>query len=263
MKSLLLMLALLPLTAYADEAAIRNTLAERNPNLKIERIGASPVAGVFEIVTKDKRIFYTDGKADYVFAGPLIETATRANLTEQRMEALNMVHYASLPFDKSIPVVRGNGARKLAVFTDPDCPYCQQLEKELALLNDITVYVFLYPIASLHPDAEKHAKAIWCAPDRAKSWAAHMLEGKPQNGDTQCKNPVDALVALGNGLGIAGTPTLVFPNGKRVSGAQSAGQLDTLLKANAIPDKKQPGDLLIQANRENSPAPLTAEGTMR
>lgn len=237
MKRLLLVLALLPLTAQADEAAIRNTLVERNPNIKIERVGASPVAGVFEIVTKDKQIFYTDAKADYVFAGPLIETATRTNLTEQRMEALSAINYASLPFDKAIPIVRGNGARKLAVFTDPDCPYCQQLEKELALLTDITVYVFLYPIASLHPEAERHAKAIWCAPDRAKSWTAHMLEGKPQNGDTQCKNPVDALIALGNGLGITGTPTMVFPNGKRVSGTQSAGQIDALLKANAVAAK--------------------------
>lgn len=239
MKRLLPLLALLSLTVHADEAAIRQTLIERNPGIKIERVSVSPVAGVFEIVTKDKQIFYTDGKADYVFAGPLIETATRINLTEQRKEALNVINYASLPFDKAIPIVRGNGARKLAVFTDPDCPYCQQLEKELALLTDITVYVFLYPIVSLHPEAEKHAKAIWCAPDRAKSWAAHMLQRKPQNGNTQCNNPVDGLVALGNGLGITGTPTMVFPSGKQVSGALSAGQIDALLKANAEQLKKQ------------------------
>lgn len=64
-----------------------------------------------------------------------------------------------------------------------------------------------------------------------------MLEGKPQNGDAHCKNPVDALIALGNGLGITGTPTMVFPNGKRVSGTQSAGQIDALLKANAVAAK--------------------------
>lgn len=236
-KYLVLALAAVATTLHADEPALRKTLTERNPAIKIEKIYVSPIAGVFEVVTQEKQVFYTDAKGDYVLTGSLIETATRNNLTRQRIEGLNVVNFASLPFKKAIPIVRGNGSRKLAVFSDPDCPYCKQLEKELALLDDVTIYVFLYPIASLHPEATKHAKAIWCAPNRAKSWTAHMLEGKQPTGDGKCDNPVDEIVALGNSLGIVGTPTMIFANGKRVSGSQSAGQIEALLKTSVVAAK--------------------------
>lgn len=236
-KYLIFALAAMTTSLQAEELTLRKTLTERSPALKIDKIHASPIAGVFEVVTGDRKVFYTDAKGDYVLTGNLIETATRNNLTRQRIEGLNVVNFESLPFAKAIPVIRGNGSRKLAVFSDPDCPYCKQLEKELALLNDVTIYVFLYPIASLHPEAIQHAKAIWCAPDRARSWTAHMLEGKQPSGDGKCDTPVDEIVALGSSIGINGTPTMIFANGKRVSGSQSAGQIEALLKTSVVATK--------------------------
>lgn len=234
---LALLMAVMAASVQAEESTLRKTLTERSPLLKIEKIHATPIAGVFEVVTGDRQVFYTDAKGDYVLTGHLIETATRNNLTRQRIEGINVVNFESLPFAKAIPVVRGNGSRKLAVFSDPDCPYCKELEKELALLNDVTIYVFLYPIASLHPEATKHAKAIWCAPDRARSWNAHMLEGKQPSGAGTCDDPVDELVALGSSLGINATPTMIFANGKRVTGSQSAGQIEALLKTSIVATK--------------------------
>lgn len=236
-KYLPLALAMIASSLHADETTLRRTLTERSPILKIENIHATPIPGVFEVVTQDRQVFYTDAKGDYVLTGNLIETATRNNLTRQRIEGLNVVDFASLPFNKAIPFVRGKGTRKLAVFSDPDCPYCKELEKELALLDDVTLYVFLYPIASLHPEAVKHARAMWCAPDRARSWTAHMLDGKPPSGDGQCDNPVDEIVALGNSLGINATPTMIFADGKRVSGSQSAAQIEAWLRASAAAAK--------------------------
>lgn len=237
-RYLMLAMAVMATTLHADEpAALRKTLTERSPTLKIEKIHATPIPGVFEVVTQEKQVFYTDARGDYVLTGNLIETATRNNLTRERIEGLNVVDFASLPFNKAIPIIKGKGSRKLAVFSDPDCPYCKQLEKELALLDDVTIYVFLYPIASLHPEATKRAKAIWCAPDRAKSWSAHMLEGKQPSGDGKCDNPVDELVALGDRLGVNATPTMIFANGKRVSGSQSAGQIEALLKTSVVAAK--------------------------
>lgn len=237
-RYLMLAMAVMATTLHADEpAALRKTLTERSPTLKIEKIHATPIPGVFEVVTQEKQVFYTDARGDYVLTGNLIETATRNNLTRERIEGLNVVDFASLPFKKAIPIVKGKGSRKLAVFSDPDCPYCKQLEKELALLDDVTIYVFLYPIASLHPEATKRAKAIWCAPDRAKSWSAHMLDGRQPSGDGKCDNPVDELVALGDRLGVNATPTMIFANGKRVSGSQSAGQIEALLKTSVVAAK--------------------------
>lgn len=236
-KYLMLAMAMMATSLHADELVLRKTLTERSPILKIEKIHATPIQGVFEVVTQERQVFYTDAKGDYVLTGNLIETATRNNLTRQRIEGLNVVDFASLPFNKAIPVIKGKGSRKLAVFSDPDCPYCKQLEKELALLDDVTIYVFLYPIASLHPEATKHAKAIWCAPDRAKSWTAHMLDGKQPSGDGKCDNPVDEIAALGSSLSIDATPTMIFADGTRVSGSQSAGQIEAWLKTSVVATK--------------------------
>ena len=75
----------------------------------------------------------------------------------------------TLPLDQAIKIVRGNGSRKIAIFEDPNCGYCKRFERDLAGVNDITVYVFLYPILS--PDSMEKSKAIWCSADRGQGLA--------------------------------------------------------------------------------------------
>jgi hypothetical protein len=73
----------------------------------------------------------------------------------------------------------GQGQRRsqAAIFEDPDCPYCKVLEKTLKEVNNLTVFVFLFPIDQLHPEAAAKSRAVWCAPDRAKAWADTMHTG--------------------------------------------------------------------------------------
>jgi thiol:disulfide interchange protein DsbC len=135
-----------------------------------------------------------------------------------------------LPLNQAIKVVKGNGSRKLAVFSDPDCPFCKQLEQQaLVGLNDVTIYTFLFPLAELHPDAANKAKAIWCAQDRTRAWQDWMLNGQLPKGATTCATPVEENAELGKKLGIRGTPLLIFANGKRVSGAIPAQEIEARL----------------------------------
>ena len=129
--------------------------------------------------------------------------------------------------------MRGNGERALAVFADPDCPYCHNLEKELAGLTDVTIYTFLYPLTSLHPDAKNKAHAIWCAADRSETWHDWMILDKPAPAPAAdcAQDPVDDLLALGARLKIVSTPVLFTENGHRVSGARSAAEINALLAA--------------------------------
>ncbi|NWG87678.1 MAG: DsbC family protein [Hydrogenophilaceae bacterium] len=230
MKRLLpFILCLVPVHALADEAQIRQTLGERYPAIKITSIQPSPVAGIYEVLAGGKLV-YVDQTGDYLLMGPILDTRSKTNLTQKRLDDLRMVKFDSLPFDKAIPIVKGNGARKVAVFSDPDCPFCKRLEKELALLDNITVYVFLNPIASLHPEAPARSNEIWCSADRAKSWRDYMLEGKKPAASGKCDTPVNDILALAEKIGVEGTPALVFPNGKRVDGAISAAQIEELLQ---------------------------------
>jgi thiol:disulfide interchange protein DsbC len=217
---------------HADNARLRSTLEERMPGVKIGQISPGPMPGLFEVVVNGINVMYTDKKGELAFIGNLVNLKTQENLTKKRAEALAFVDFSQIPLAQAIVKVKGDGSRKLVVFSDPDCPYCKQLEKELAFLNNVTIYTMLYPLEELHPDARKKSAAVWCAADRAKAWDDLMLYGKePAAAADECKTPLDEINKLAQRLSITGTPGLVFENGKLVPGTLKTEQIEELLKA--------------------------------
>jgi thiol:disulfide interchange protein DsbC len=186
------------------------------------------------------QIVYTDATADYLFVGSLVDTQTRENLTEARLNDHGKIDFGTLPLDRAIKVVKGNGSRVFAVFSDPDCPFCQELEKNLLSVTDMTMYVFLFPIASLHPQAPAKAHSIWCAKDRAAAWNQWMREKKLPPAASCGGDPIDALQKLGDNLHINSTPTLFFANGRRVAGAISTKELEGLLASSGAAKSSPP-----------------------
>ncbi len=215
---------------------IKEALKSRFTDIEIIDVKPSPVPGIYEVFTGDD-IAYSNATGDYVFLGSLMDTRARTNLTNERVNERNAVAFDTLPLGQAIKVVKGNGKRRMVVFSDPDCPYCKQLERTLAGVNDVTVYNLLYPITSLHPDAENKAHSIWCATDRVSAWTSWMREQQaPKAVPAPCKDdPVSSLQDLGRKLRVSSTPTLLFPSGKRVSGALPADSLEPLLNAPAAP----------------------------
>jgi len=219
-------------SAQANESVIRKALTQQFPGANIASVQKTPYSGLFEVYL-DGQLIYVDAKAQYVFTGDVIDLKQRSNLTQARMNQLQAVKWDSLPLGDALKVVKGNGARKLVVFSDVDCPYCRKFEEELAKVDNITVYTFLYPIEGLHPKAVQTSKQIWCAPDRNKAWDQYITRGTVPNNDGKCANPVEATIALGAKLKVSGTPTIIFANGQRVPGMVPAAQLEKLLTAHA------------------------------
>lgn len=219
-------------SAQANETAIRKALTQQFPGANIASVEKTPYSGLFEVYL-DGQLIYVDAKAQYVFAGDVIDLKSRSNLTQARLNRLQAIKWDTLPLNNALKTVKGKGERKLVVFSDVDCPYCRKFEAELAKVDNITVYTFLYPIAGLHPKAVQTSKQIWCAPDRNKAWDEYITRGSVPANDGKCANPVDATIKLGNQLKVSGTPTLVFANGVRVPGMVPAAQLERLLAANA------------------------------
>ncbi|MEW5967708.1 MAG: DsbC family protein [Pseudomonadota bacterium] len=218
--------------AQANEAAIRKALTAQFPGAQIVSVTKTPYSGLFEVYL-DGQLVYTDAKGQYVFIGEVVDLKNRSNLTQQRLSRLQAVNWDTLPLKDALKTVKGKGERRLVVFSDVDCPYCRKFEEELAKVDNITVYTFLYPVEGLHPKAVQTSKQIWCAPDRNKAWDDYIAFGTVPKNDGKCANPVDATVALGQRLRINGTPTLIFANGVRVPGMVPAAQLERLLAANA------------------------------
>jgi thiol:disulfide interchange protein DsbC len=215
----------------ADVAGkIRATLHERIPDLQIQAIHKGPIAGLYELNT-GAELLYTNDTGTLIFAGRVIDTKSRQDLTTDRWNTLNAIAFDSLPLDLAIKTVRGDGSRKLVVFADPLCPYCQQLEQQMQGINNVTIYTFLYPIETIHPGASAKAVGIWCSKDRSSAWSKWMLQ-KVDPGDTRCKGaPIDKLQALGDKLHIDSTPTMFTADGKRTRGAIKQSEIEQLLAA--------------------------------
>lgn len=235
----LAMLVLLSGAACADESTIRAEIAKKFPKATIDGVTRMPI-GLYEVVV-DGEILYTDAEFSFLIDGNVIDTKSMTNLTavrQQEMEEAKLKKLAfpfeKLPLDLALKKVKGDGSRKIAVFSDPDCPYCKRLEQSLTQLDNVTIYTFLYPLVQLHPKAPEVSRSIWCSPDRVKAWDDYMLRNIAPKAASNCDNPVDKIVEFGQSRRIGGTPTLFFTDGKRVPGAIPLEQIESLLaKAHA------------------------------
>ena len=216
--------------ASADEDSLKKAIESTFPSAKVQNVSKTPFAGLYEVLVNGQ-IVYTDEKFSFMLAeGRLIDTKTRKDLTSERLEDLMRVDFKSLPLEHAIKVVRGDGSRKLVVFSDPDCPFCKRLEqKELVGMTNVTIYTFLFPLEQLHPNAAEKSHAIWCAPDRVKAWEDWALNNKLAKKAAGCEAPLGKIAEVAAKLNISSTPMLIFSDGKRMAGAYPAKDIEKAL----------------------------------
>ncbi len=220
-------LLILVSTAHAGENEIRQSLQSKFPGIgKIEHIVKTPYAGLYEVVIGDQ-LLYTDDQGQYIFDGSVIDAKTRRDLSEERRRVLFAIDFDKLPLELAVKEVKGNGKRKLAIFTDPNCPYCKRLEKELSGVTDVTLYMFMYPI---FPGSAEIVRNVLCSRDPVKAWNDWMLkEIRPAK--AVCKTQTDKVMALGRKLHVNGTPNLIFGNGIQAPGFLPLKELEKNLNA--------------------------------
>lgn len=226
--------------AQADVDTVKKELGKKYPDISTDRITKTGYGELYEVYSQGE-IIYTDAKVTFLLLGTLVDAATRANVSEARLTKLSAINFNDLPFDQSIKLVRGNGMRKIAIFEDPNCGYCKKFEQDINSLDNITAYIFPYPI--LAEDSIDKSKAVWCSPDRLKAWQDLMLRGKPPTSKGTCENPIDKIVELGRKLRISGTPVTIFEDGERMSGALPKDRIEARLvvatKAMKVADAKK------------------------
>ena len=243
-RMLVVAAALLGLAAFpshAQEAQIRQALEAKLGGAKIDGVQPTPLPGIYEVRLQGRdgpQVYYVNATGTHLIAGNLIELKTGRNLTEERLRKLTAIEFSALPLDMAVKIQRGGGKRVLAMFTDPYCPYCRRFEQTLLQMDDITVYVFMYPV--IRPDNADHSRAVWCSKDRAKAWLDLAAAERPiiPEAAATCPNPVDKILELGRSLRINGTPTLFFANGERSGGGMELGAVRAKLDEVAKQPKK-------------------------
>jgi thiol:disulfide interchange protein DsbC len=213
--------------AHGQEAAIRKNLGERMPQFqKIDEVTKTPMPGLFE-VRMGSDLFYTDADGSFLFQGQLIDTKLQRNITEERLDKLLAIDFAALPLKDAFTIVRGNGKRKIAVFEDPNCGYCKRFERDLQKVDNVTVYMFLYPI--LGADSIDKSRNLWCSKNKGKAWQDWMVHDQAAPAASCDTAALARNAEFGRKYKITGTPTVIFSDGTRVPGAIGAPQVEKLL----------------------------------
>lgn len=199
-----------------ESEEVQRLLAAAYPDIQIDSVWGSEIPGLYELhVGKD--ILYAS-KERYLLVGHIYDTKTRRNLTLARLMMAEQ-----WPVNAAIRL--GNPAgQKLAVFTDPDCPWCRKLQSELEQLKEVDVHEFLYP---LRPESPAKARAIWCNPNRHKALVSAMQGGVvPTPDDAPCDiSALEQSAAFGQARGFQETPTLIRGDGEMWVGYLTLEQL--------------------------------------
>jgi thiol:disulfide interchange protein DsbC len=156
--------AFLSLPTLADEASVKKAV-EAKIGGPVTSVTKTTYLGLYEVYA-DGQVLYTDEKVSALLIGSLIDGKTMKNVTTERMQKLTAIKFSELPLAQAVKQVRGDGKRVFATFEDPNCGYCKKMAKEIAKLDNVTIYTFLYPILS--PDSLEKSNQIWCASDRSR-----------------------------------------------------------------------------------------------
>jgi thiol:disulfide interchange protein DsbC len=211
--------------SFANVETLKNNLNQQYPNIHVSNIQTTEMTGLYS-ASLDQQIIYLDETAQHMFIGSMVRLKDQKNLTKDLVLKQNSIDWKQLPLKDAIKTVKGNGKQQLAIFSDPNCPYCKKLEVELDKLNDVTIYTFIYPLKA---QSIAISKSVWCDPNQAYAWK-NLLQKNVQPKEKSCANPIDRNLELGKKLGIEGTPTLIFGNGLKMVGGRSAEEIQMIWK---------------------------------
>jgi thiol:disulfide interchange protein DsbC len=203
------------------EENIRSSLQKVVPDVEIDSITKAPVDGLYEVMV-GTQLMYVTGDGRYFIDGRIVDLKTREDLTEPRLsqarlKLLNDVGDAQMVvFEPAKPA-----KHTVTVFTDIECGYCRKLHSQIADYGDegIRVRYLFYPRAGKGSPAYKEAVSVWCAGDEGQRRDAMTAAkaGKTIQEKT-CDNPVETHMALGEQLGLRGTPAIVTDSGEMIPG---------------------------------------------
>ena len=212
--------------SLANVDTVKSNLSKQHPKLNIENIQSTDMKGIYS-GSMDGQVVYLAEDAQHILVGSMYRLSDQKNLTQDLVLKQNSIDWKKLPLQDAVKSVRGNGKRQIAIFSDPNCPYCKQLETELNKLNDVTIYTFIYPIKN---QSIAVSKQVFCEKDSALAWSNLISKGIQPSSKKTCANPIERNLSLGKSLGLNGTPAIIFSNGFKVMGSHPAQEIEKMWK---------------------------------
>ena len=214
--------------AEDDTAKLKQTLRDVIPHVQPDSVVASPINGLYE-VTYGSTLVYVTADGRYLIQGDMLDVKDKRNLTEAHRAERRKEMLSDLGEDKLIIFKPEQPTHAVTVFTDIDCGYCRKFHQEIADFNKLGIEVryAAFPRAGIGSPSFNKAVSVWCADDRNKAITQAKAGGNVD--EKTCDNPVAAEYALGQQLGVTGTPTIILEDGTLVPGYVPAARLKQML----------------------------------
>lgn len=225
MKKLLLpMLLAFNAIAFADVSAqTESQIRAMLPKTKISQINPGPFLGSYEVLAGDNAFYVSTNNESEIIVGHIVNVKTMQDVTQAHIDTLNTKRFDFKTLQLANALKIGNGKKKMVVFIDPDCPYCQQLEGYLdSKASKLTVYYMFMPLA-MHPNALPHTKQILCSSNPSKAISEVMIAKQElPAGSASCQSKVEAQVSeiskYAAENGINSTPFIITDTNQIIGG---------------------------------------------
>jgi thiol:disulfide interchange protein DsbC len=203
--------------ADVDQKA-RDAIIASLPEVASEDINPSPVDGLYEI-RLGTQVVYATADGQFMIQGDIFNIKTETNLTESRRSGARLEAVNALGESSMVVFAPENPTHTVTVFTDIDCGYCRKLHRQIADYNDLGIgvrYLF-FPRSGPKTDSWFKADQVWCAEDRKTALTQAKAGAVIESADCGV-TPVGTHYALGQSLGIRGTPAILTESGELIGG---------------------------------------------
>ncbi len=242
LSTLLLSLAFSGHALALNAQQIEEKLAQDIPAIQIDKIEKSEIKGFYFVDLKDGSSVLISDDGRYVFSGEVIDISNRINLSEERKAKINKTILEGISEDDLISFKAENESDVIYVFTDPSCPYCRLMHKEIPALNamGITVKYVLYPRGGNRGPGFESIQAVLHSDDKAAAIHEFKTNENSTKYDFSDKTLAEkeAVLAdikryydMGNRLGVRGTPATFLADGFPVSGYKKAPELQEIINS--------------------------------
>jgi thiol:disulfide interchange protein DsbC len=213
---------------------LRQVIQAHDPAAQVAMPASSPVAGMY-LTSIDGVSGYASADGRYFIVGDMLDLAAHSNVTEDFRRATRRSLLQEVAPGESILFAPAKPKYTVIVFTDVDCPYCRKLHTELPQLQarGIAVRYMAFPRSGPNTKAWTTMAAVWCSSDRRDA-LTRATRGDVVSAGSSCSDAVIAKqYALGQQLGIPGTPMVVLSDGTSLVGYMPPDKMLAALEEHA------------------------------
>lgn len=208
---------------------------------KVRDVREAPVKGLWAIDVEkggQKGRVFLDYSKKFLMSAQIVRIETKEDVTNERT-----VDYGSIPLADALVLGKPTAAKKVIVYSDPDCHFCSLLHgamKEVVRKDpDVAFHIKLYS-RNRNTQTMRKAEAVLCS--KSLDMLDEAYEGKVLPPPSCRTDAAERFASEAASLGIHGTPAMVLPGGKLVTGYRDADSLLRLINPPAPPAEKAPAD---------------------